>query len=120
MANEYVLSLNKFGTPKVLKDTNSDEATQTLITRLILMDPGTIQSHPEMGVGLISKYRFMYVDEIDELRNNIKLQMNKYLPFLQNVTVEVDTVDNVIRITLFTDSGAYEISVDKNTGKIVK
>ena len=41
--------------------------------RLILLTPGTIQTHPEMGVGLITKYRFMYDTELQNLKKVIGL-----------------------------------------------
>ena len=41
--------------PKVLTGTN---AMYTKIVYLLLLEPGKFQSHPTMGVGLRSRYRY--------------------------------------------------------------
>lgn len=46
---EHVLSLNDFNMPKVFDASNS---IYVLIVRIILLEPGTFQSHPEMGIGI--------------------------------------------------------------------
>ena len=65
---EYSLSINNFNNPDELKRA---DAACLLIMRLILLTPGTIQTHPEMGVGLITKYRFMYDTELQNLKKVI-------------------------------------------------
>ena len=52
---EHVLSLNNFNMPKVY---NGSDAEYILIVRLLLLEPGKIQTHPYMGVGIISRYRY--------------------------------------------------------------
>ena len=70
-----------------------------LITRLILLEPGTIQTHPDMGVGLISKFRYSVDVDIDKLRSRIASQISTYLPMFTTVEVRVDL--NVTEHTLY-------------------
>ena len=63
---EYTLDVNAYGTPLDYKNFN---ALGTLIMRLILLEPGTITHSPKMGVGLISKYRYMQSDKLDTFVN---------------------------------------------------
>lgn len=83
---EYSLSINNFNNPDELKRA---DAACLLIMRLILLTPGTIQTHPEMGVGLITKYRFMYDTELQNLKKVITDQINLYLPELNLTSVEL-------------------------------
>ena len=52
---EHLMSINNTQTPKVL---DGSMAEKMCIMRLILMEPGLYETHPKMGVGLVSKYRF--------------------------------------------------------------
>ena len=53
--SEPLMSINKFNKPKVLQEPDSGVIR---IVRLILLEPGTIQTHPDMGVGIVSKFRY--------------------------------------------------------------
>lgn len=83
---EYYLGIDEFNHPKVY--TNED-ATYTLLKKLILLEPGTYPTRPEMGVGLISKYRYGEADILTILRDNIKEQIEQYLPQFHNVEVRL-------------------------------
>ena len=113
--NEFVLSLNKFNTPKTLKD---KEAIYTLITRLLLLEPGTIQSHPEMGVGLISRYRYAFADKARDLKQDITNQIAKYLPQLQGVEVLVNYEDGAFSISISIDSTVYNFNYNSESGTL--
>ena len=117
MATEYLMSVNKFDRPKKYVDTEGKPAaTQTLITRLILLEPGTIQHHPHMGVGIVSKYRYMTTDELPALRQDIQDQCQKYLPDLYDCNVEVSLYDqHTVRIMLTSNGLHYIADFDKNT-----
>ena len=47
---EYLLSMDNFGRSKILTD---EEAIAALLTRLILLEPGTNPLMPAMGVGIV-------------------------------------------------------------------
>lgn len=83
---EPCLSIDEFNTPKVL---TGREAISTLLTHLILLEPGTYSSRPTMGVGLISRYRYTEEKNLDQLKRDIQDQVNIYLPEFQAVDVNV-------------------------------
>lgn len=111
--NEYVFKTDDKYEPVVLTD---KEAKYALIIRLILLEPGTIQTHPEMGVGLVSKYRYSDADNlINTLQKDIDSQMMKYLPIsVQTSTVELSRADNQLIITVTVDGESATLSVDTN------
>ena len=101
---EYTLSTNSFKKPRVL---TGKPAVATLLVRLILLEPGTDNNYPEMGIGLVSKYRFLTEELATDLIENIKSQVATYLPELQCTNVEISyspekavilkiTIDDVI------------------------
>ena len=93
---EVLFSVNDFKEPKVIKNA---EAAATLLTRLLILEPGTIQSHPEMGVGLISNYRYASETEAATLQSHFKSQITKYLPDLQSVNINVQCKEKRFFIT---------------------
>lgn len=72
---EYMLSVNNLSKPKVVE---GQEAIANLLIRLLLLNPGSDPLHPDMGVGL-ENYRFC-IGRIDELEENIKNQIQGFLP----------------------------------------
>lgn len=96
---EQVLSFDKFNNPLVLKD---GESVSTLIIRLILLEPGKIQSLPNMGVGLISNWRNCLEEELPELEEEIYKQLSEYLPqlLLNEVEVSYESKTLVIKVVL--------------------
>ena len=112
---EHLLSINKFEKPTVAKD---NDAVSILITRLILLEPGTIQSHPEMGVGLVSRYRYSETRNIESLRRDIADQIAKYLPTLSGTDVEVTANDKSITISVTADNVMYSYNFDAATSTL--
>ena len=107
---EALLSINKYDRPKVLKN---EDATYMLLMRILLLNPGSIQSHPEMGVGIISKWRYSDMDELAELELEIEKQISNYLPKLNasNIEVSQSTENNseiIIKITVDNVVYAFE------------
>lgn len=102
---EHVLSLNDFDMPKVYE---AKDANYILIIRLLLLDPGKYQSHPEMGVGLRSKYRFNNNGDpniLAILQNDIKTQMSKYLPEISYKNIGLVLDSNTLGILIETEEG---------------
>ena len=115
---EYSLSINSFNNPDELKRA---DAACLLIMRLILLTPGTIQTHPEMGVGLITKYRFMYDTELQNLKKVITDQINLYLPELNLTSVELtlnpkDLKELIIQIKI--ENTLYVLQTEGETLKL--
>lgn len=108
---EYTLSVNEFNNPKILKDA---EAVGTLLVRLLLLEPGTFESHPDMGVGIVSRYRYSFNGRAEELRVEFERQIEKYLPSLKGITINVSEIDNTYYLRAQIDNGLYAISFSDN------
>ena len=116
MAVEYALSVNKFNRPKKFINVEGNpSATQILAVRLILMEPGTIQSHPTMGVGIVSRYRYSNVEELDSLRQDIQDQIRQWIPDMYDCNVSVNENDRVVYITMVSNGIPYIIGFDKTS-----
>lgn len=117
--NEALLSLNKFGNPKVV---SGNEATYYLLTRLILLEKGTIQSHPDMGVGIVSRYRYAFENAYKDLQYDIQEQIGVYLPQLAGVDVKVSCMDKVFKIEITVDGSlySYNFNTDKATLETIR
>ena len=110
---EHVLSLNDFNMPKVF---NESDSAYVLIIRLLLLEPGKFQSHPEMCVGIRSRYRFNNDENfLMNLQNDIKKQIDKYLPELSATDVTITSNNKVLGIIINTADGAYVVSYDTTT-----
>lgn len=114
---DYTMSVNDFNEPK---EHNKAEALMLLITRIILLEPGTIQSHPDMGVGLITNFRHRLDDGtlVSDLQSRIKLQIDTYLPFLSGVNVNVKIKNKAFLISISIDSAIFGILYDTESNSI--
>lgn len=112
---EHLLDVNVFHKPKVLIDKS---AVSVLLARLIMLEPGTNPIRPEMGVGLVSKFRYIDEDDLHELSSEIQRQINIFLPEFQTVDVNLnyDAIQKVIYIAINVDDLFFEYTatVDEN------
>ena len=112
---EHVLSINDFNMPKVFDENDSN---YVLLIRLILLEPGKFQSHPTMGIGIKSRYRFNNnEDSMDSLRSDLRNQINKFLPWIVTTEITITRKENTLGFIINTAEGAYVISY--NTSKNV-
>ena len=88
--DEYVFSVDQFNKPRQL---NTYEKMYTFLVRLFLLEPGTFQSNPTMGIGLISRYRYGDETDIEQLKQDAKEQISTFLPGLESVDVNVEIKD---------------------------
>lgn len=111
---EHVLSLNDFNMPKVFDASNS---IYVLIVRIILLEPGTFQSHPEMGIGIKSRYRYGTIDDafLSTLKNDISKQLETYLPSLASTDIVLTVNGNTLGIIIDTEDGAYVLAYNSDT-----
>ncbi len=65
-----------------------------LLIRLMLLTPGTIQTHPDMGVGIVTKWRYCDVDQLGDLQLEITRQISTYLPSIKLVDVNLKAKKN--------------------------
>lgn len=115
---EALLSVNKYDRPKVLKNEN---ATSMLLLRLLLLTPGTIQSRPNMGVGIISRWRYTDMENIKDLESEIERQISKYLPNLIASKVTVNPSENrkgEILIDITINNVIYSFETDNTELKL--
>lgn len=116
---EYLLSTNEFLEPKVAE---GSDAYGILLTRLLLLQPGTNPLHPAMGVGLGPKYRFISEDDMAMLQSRIQEQVNTYLPsdFMNVVKAYVELKPNskYLQITIFTDDTKYVFDTEDSSTPI--
>jgi hypothetical protein len=83
---EYLLTVDEFSNPQVVE---GKSAVALLLSRLILLEPGSDPLHPDMGVG-IRRYRFnSNKDNLQTLQTAIEKQVNTYLPTFQGSEVQL-------------------------------
>lgn len=109
----HLLSLNSFKRPRVL---SADDAAYTKIIYLILLTKGKYQSHPDMGVGIRERYRHSNdTDLLMKLRQDIRDQIERYLPEIQIIDVSLKVEDHILGIIIDTTNGTYVLAYNSNT-----
>lgn len=119
---EPLLSVDKYYRPLVAK---GDNYATLLLVRLILCEPGTFQTHPDLGVGLVSKFRYASDVDMEVLQNRIQEQIQKYLPMFTLVKVKCVLGDDisgdqkVIKIYITSNELNACIPINTETGEVV-
>jgi len=116
---EPLLSVDKYYRPLVVKNINY---ATLLLVRLILLEPGTIQTHPDCGVGLVSKFRYSTGVDIQKLETRIAEQISRYLPqfTLAKIKCELDTDEKIIKIYITTNELNVFIPINTQTGEVLR
>ena len=113
---EHPLALNSFGMPKVLDGT---DAMYTKIVQLMLLEKGTYQSHPNLGLGLRSRYRHNNSENfLQTLQMDITDQIDRFLPSLTTIEISVTMQNNILGIVIDTQNGAYAIAYNGSTDAV--
>lgn len=112
------MSVDKLYRPVIVKN---EDAMVLLITRLILIEPGTYQTHPNLGVGIVSRFRHGLDIDAKKLQSEIKTQIYKYLPMFTSVevAVEIDNENKSIKIFVTSDQIHTMIPISTETGKVL-
>lgn len=116
---EYLLSTNEYNKPTVLEGA---DAVAQIIVQIILLEPGTLRNHPELGVGLVSKYRYNFSENLTQLQTDIKNQIYTYLPEFEAVNVKITLKKSgELNLNIQIDSMvyAYELYVDENNNIVL-
>lgn len=118
---EPLMSVDKYFKPLVVKDENY---AALLIIRLILLEPGTFQTHPDCGVGLISRFRYALEVDMAVLQREIKEQIMKYLPQYSLVDVKCELGNDignnkVIKIYITSEQLDLLLPINVETGEVV-
>ena len=120
---EPLLSVDKYYKPLVAKDENY---ATLLLVRLILLEPGTFQTQPDCGVGLVSKFRYATDVDMIELQKRIKDQIMLYLPQYSLVNVKCELGDNktgdekVIKIYITSEQLNVFLPINVETGEVLE
>lgn len=103
---EYTLSVDSFNQPKAINDRN---AIGIMLIRLILLEPGTNPLHPTMGVGIISKYRFLSSEDMERrLKSDIEYQIQTFIPEYSVSDIQlVYQDDKTVDIHIYIDGTIY-------------
>lgn len=111
---EHALSVNNFNRPTVYYN---QDAIASKLVELLLLRPGSYPTRPYMGVGLVSKYRYTFFDDITTLENDIQNQINTYLPEFVGATVKLtkDEANKILYINIILDNVNYALSLDLET-----
>lgn len=111
---EHALGIDDFNKPTVYY--NQDAVAAKLI-ELLLLRPGSYPTRPYMGVGLVSRYRYTFLDNLDVLEDDISDQINTYLPELVGAKVSLgkDEDNKVLYISIVLDDLNYSLSLDLET-----
>ena len=115
---EASMSVDNFNNPEIFKNA---EGLMLLLSRLVLLEPGTFQSHPDMGVGLLTNYRFKVDSDgnlASDLRSRIRNQIDTYLPILTGVDVQVRIYDHTFYVTIQINGLAFGIIYDANENSV--
>ena len=100
---EYCMTVDNFNKPLIYKN---QQAIALLLTRLLLLDPGSDPLHPDMGVGIRS-YRYAY-GRLDELKQRVQQQIRTYLQCFSSANVDIKiTDDNMCNIEITIDDAIY-------------
>lgn len=115
---EGSLSVDNFNDPKIFKNA---EALMLLLSRLVLLEPGLFQSHPDMGVGLLTNYRYR-IDTDDglasELQQRIRSQIDTYLPILTGIDIQVKIVDHTVYVVMQINGLMFGILYDSQNNAV--
>ena len=85
---------------------------------LLLLEPGTIQSHPDMGVGIVSKYRYMHEDSLPDLLADFRKQINTYIPGFEGISINGEIHNKVVYLTAIINQTIYGFTFDTETTKM--
>lgn len=109
--HDCTLSIDNIGRPRELFNLN---ALRLSIMKLLLMDKGTYESIPEMGVG-IRDYRYDDEENIENLRYEIEKQISTYLPYFSTVEVRIKHISNkTVKFIIVLDNELIAFKSDEN------
>jgi len=73
-----------------------------------------------MGVGLVTKWRYMQYEKLQDLQNEIENQIATYLPLLRNTSISLQMNDNskILYATLSFNNQTIVLSSNLETKEI--
>ena len=107
------LSTNSFDEPTMVEGIN---AAQVMLIRLLLLEKNTIQSHPDMGIGIMARWRFRDTLDLGQLAVEIQDQIEMYIPQIAGSTVDLVPQGRDLYIKVLHDNIIYGFKLDADTG----
>lgn len=110
---EYLLTVDEFSNPQVVE---GKSAIALLLSRLIILEPGSDPLHPEMGVG-IKRFRFNSDKNVlNKIRDAISKQVDTYLPTFQGSEIQITlTDDKILNINITVGDTTYVYTSEVET-----
>lgn len=108
---DYPLSINKINLPKELENI---DALTLYLKKLIIMDKGTYESNPNMGVG-IRNYRYDDPSNLLLLKNEIEDQIMKFLPYFSTIDVNVEYNNKTAYFKIILDKNIFSFKTSTST-----
>lgn len=96
---EYLLDVDEYIRPKQVYN---HDAMATVLMYLALLDPETYPTKPGMGLGLVTRWRWKQDPEVSKCEQEYKRQIRTYLPWFENVDVEMQLTDKKLLLILIT------------------
>ena len=108
---EHTFSVDDFNQPKVVE---GRKAIGVLIIRLILLEPGTNQNRPDMGLGIVSRFRYIQNSDLPKLTQELKTQISTYLTPYQNTSVNITMNEDLqLVFDIHVDDYSYKYVTEK-------
>ena len=118
MPIDHAFSVDDFKTPVEFKDA---KGIGMMLCRLILLEPGTFQDHPDMGVGLKSRFAHGPETTPSDIRREIESQIHKYLPNFTAARVRTDMDKNgQLLIAIDIDNTLFSLFFDTATKNVTQ
>ena len=110
---EYLLTVDEFANPQVVE---GKSAIALLLSRLIILEPGSDPLHPDMGVG-IKRFRFNSdKDVLTKIKDAISNQVDTYLPTYQGSDIEISlSEDKILNINITVGDTTYVYTSEVET-----
>lgn len=125
---EYLLGMDDINRPKMIDMSIIEPGVMNsailLICRLILIKKGSYPDRPDLGIDIVNRYRFAYESELRELASELDDQIQRFLPELLPVDVEVQfgTADvsgkPTVVISITIDKVKYSLMYNTSENKI--
>lgn len=111
---EGIFGTNKYNMPAILE---GKEEITILIIRLLILEPGSNPLHPEMGIGLLQRYKNCSRDDLSDLELEIKTQILIYLPKYQQTDIKIDIINSIMRLSINIDDTLYKFTTSTEPAK---
>lgn len=109
---EYTLSVNSYNRPLILE---KEDAICAKLIEIILLEKGIYLTRPDMGLGIVSRYRFSAADELETFKADLNSQIETYLPELIVTEIDVTMTDKIIKIVIIIDNVVYTLTFNNDT-----